>query len=193
MDHWHRPRIAPAERAAAERRAAASRARDNTPGGRGGSLSRSAARCASLAAALALTVGTLAPLGAQARPADTGFFATPSGNIVCLYLDGKGVPTALLECGIKSGLRPAPPRGADCRVLDYVGNRVILTVSGRAQPVACAGDAGPFAAPTTPPALAYGSRWRGGGLSCSSQRTGLTCRNPAGHGFFLSRAAWRSF
>jgi hypothetical protein len=143
--------------------------------------------------ALALLAGALAPLSAQARPANTGFFASPSGNIVCLYLDGKGVPSTLLECGIKSGLRPAPPRTADCRVLDYVGNRVTLSASGHAQPVACAGDAGPFASPTTPAKLAYGSRWRGGGLSCTSQRSGLTCRNAAGHGFFLSRASWRSF
>lgn len=198
MEDRRRPRFAAAElatfeRATARRRAGVSSVRVNSLGGRGHNRHARAAGLTSLVAALALAVGALAPLPAQARPADTGFFATPSGNIDCLYLDGKGVPTALLECGIKSGLRPAPPRGADCRVLDYVGNRVILTVSGRAQPVACAGDAGPFAAPTTPPALAYGTRWHGGGLSCSSQRTGLTCRNLRGHGFFLSRAAWRSF
>jgi hypothetical protein len=192
MNDRHGPRFLPAAKAAAARRGAGAGARgDLAARARSGRVAT--ARCARLAAGFALSLGALTPLAAQARPADSGFFATPSGNIVCLYLDGKGVAAALLECGIKSGLRPAPPRDADCRTLDYVGNRVILNLSGRAQPVACAGDAGPFASATAPPALPYGTRWRSGGLSCSSQRTGLTCRNPAGHGFFLSRAAWRSF
>jgi hypothetical protein len=41
--------------------------------------------------------------------------------------------------------------------------------------------------------LGYGKTWSGGGLRCTSAFKGLTCRNKSGHGFFLSRAHWRSF
>jgi len=131
--------------------------------------------------------------GAQAAAQATGFFETPSHNIVCLYGYGTHVPTPYLECGIASGLRPAPPRSApDCRVLDYTANRIALTPAGRPQPIACSGDAGPFADPSARE-LPYGTVWHGGGFSCASASSGLTCRNAAGHGFFLSRASWHGF
>ena len=131
---------------------------------------------------------------AQAASQSAGFFKTPSGNIVCRYGYGARIPSPLLECGIASGLRPAPPRsGRACKVLDYTPDRVALAPAGRPQPIACSGDAGPFADPAAARTLPYGAVWRGGGYSCSSARTGLTCRNAAGHGFFLSRASWHAF
>ena len=36
--------------------------------------------------------------------------------------------------------------------------------------------------------LRYGTTWRRNGLVCSSKAIGLRCSNPAGHGFFMSRA-----
>ena len=52
--------------------------------------------------------GVLAPCAAAlllSAPAvaATGFFATPSGNIVCPYTGGRSVPEPILECGIKAG------------------------------------------------------------------------------------------
>jgi hypothetical protein len=41
--------------------------------------------------------------------------------------------------------------------------------------------------------LAYGKTWRHGPFTCSSDVTGVTCRNRAGHGLFLSRQSWRAF
>src|SRR3954468_13908807 len=35
--------------------------------------------------------------------------------------------------------------------------------------------------------FAYGETWTAPGFSCNSQITGITCRNPNGHGFFLNR------
>jgi hypothetical protein len=43
------------------------------------------------------------------------------------------------------------------------------------------------------PILGYGRTWRRGGFACASRRTGVTCRNRAGHGFVLARERWRSF
>jgi hypothetical protein len=128
-----------------------------------------------------------------------GYFKTPSGNIQCDYGYGKG--PAYVRCGIRSGLKPPPPsRGPGCDV----PNRVVISQTGSASlaglsacPGEDEGDAGPFAGgqPGGPPVsvIGYGKTWNGGGLSCTSAVTGLTCRNKSGHGFFLSRERWRLF
>ncbi len=124
-----------------------------------------------------------------------GFFKTPSGNIQCEYQYGGNAPGGV-QCGIKSGLKPPPPRrGPGCSQ----SNRVSLAVTGRVQtgksicPGEDEGDAGPFAGGPTAFVLGYGKTWSGGGLSCTSAVSGLTCRNKDGHGFFLSRGNWRQF
>ena len=120
-----------------------------------------------------------------------GAFKTPSGNIVCGYgIDSFGA--ASIECGIKSGLKPPPPR-VSCTAGDLNDKRVSLTATGRAVPVTCAGDPGPFVSEATASVLGYGRTWSGGGISCTSESTGLTCKNRASHGFFLSRERWRTF
>ena len=139
----------------------------------------------------ALVVAAGAALGATASAARNGTFKTPSGNIVCGYVVAASARDTFVECGIKSGLRPAPRN--TCTDLDYSGKRVGLTATGRAVPVVCAGDPGPFLFAARAHVLAYGRTWRGGGITCTSRRTGLTCRNRGGHGFFLSRERWRKF
>jgi hypothetical protein len=37
------------------------------------------------------------------------------------------------------------------------------------------------------PILPYGTFWSADGIRCVSRSTGMTCRTPAGHGFFLER------
>jgi uncharacterized protein DUF6636 len=125
--------------------------------------------------------------------ASSGAFRTPSGNIVCAYSFDSS--PAYVSCGIKSGLKPRPSRAIerDCRFLGYQGNRIDLQSPGRAQPVPCAGDTGPFAYVNTKHVLAYGETLHGGGIRCTSRRAGLTCRNVQGHGFFMSRERWRVF
>jgi hypothetical protein len=41
--------------------------------------------------------------------------------------------------------------------------------------------------------LAYGRTFTSGPFRCTSQSAGLTCRNRAGHGWFLSRQSYRRF
>jgi hypothetical protein len=128
----------------------------------------------------------------------SGYFQTPSGNIQCVFgYRGAADVHAFVLCGIKSGLKPPPPsRGPRC----LVPNRVVVSHTGRASlagPSACPGepegDAGPFGGGPSVSPLGYGKTWLGGGLSCTSAVTGLTCRNKSGHGFFLSRESWRLF
>jgi hypothetical protein len=47
--------------------------------------------------------------------------------------------------------------------------------------------------PGKAPKLAYGKVWHDGPYKCSSAKKGLTCRNAAQHGFFLSRQSWNTF
>jgi hypothetical protein len=119
-----------------------------------------------------------------------GAFKTLSGNIVCGYAIGSD-GSASMECGIKSGLEP-PPRPIHCQAGDPNDKRVSLTATGRAVPVLCAGDPGPFLVEAKARVLGYGRTWSAGGISCTSATAGLTCRNRAGHGFFLSRERWRT-
>lgn len=105
-----------------------------------------------------------------AAPAEarTRHFQTPSHNIVCLYSSTE----PRLRCDVLS-------LNDTGFTLDrrHRGRRVHVTDSVN-EPRA--------------PALGYGTSRRFGPFTCTSRRTGLTCRSrPSGHGFFLSRASQR--
>jgi hypothetical protein len=112
-------------------------------------------------------------------------FATPSGNIICFASAGQH---GFIECEIKSGLVPRPPRdGCD---LDQPG--LSLSSTGPAKP-SCRSDPSPAWFDRQIPTLAYGTTWAGFGVSCLSESTGLRCTNRDGHGFFLARENWSTF
>jgi hypothetical protein len=113
-------------------------------------------------------------------------FQTPTRNIVCGGTNGS---QAWLRCDITSGLKPKPARPKSCE-FDY-GGTLTLSAKGRAR-IGCVSDA-VLPNPPKAPVLAYGKVWRHGPFRCKSARTGLTCRNKAGHGFFLSRQSWKRF
>jgi len=134
---------------------------------------------------LALTAALLIGLPGSAHAASSGFFKTPSGNIVCFWS-----PSAV-DCTIKSGLVPKPKK-RDCNGFgDYDSDRLSLGKSGKATPVVCAGDVGPVAGEDRAKVLAYGTTKHFGRLRCTSTQKGLTCRNKT-HGFFLSKARWKA-
>jgi Family of unknown function (DUF6636) len=145
-------------------------------------------------AALVLGIAVL-PVGAAhagARGAnDVAGFSTPSKNIGCQYARFAAQPNApalpaTLRCDIRSGLRPRPakPHGCD---LDW-GDSLEMRTRSRVS-VTCHGDT----ALGDRHILGYGKTWRHGGFTCVSRTTGLTCRNLAGHGFFMSRQRSRIF
>ncbi len=137
-------------------------------------MKRTAVALVAVAAGLAVT-GT--------ATAGISQFRMPSGNIGCLFDSSD----RYLRCDIWSGLKPTPPRPAGCDV-DW-GFSLNMTRKGRAR-ITCAGDT---ALDRRSRVLAYGSTWRRGGFSCTSRTTGLTCKNAAGHGWFMSRQSWRRF
>jgi hypothetical protein len=106
-------------------------------------------------------------------------FRTPSTNIGCIFSSEPGRGGPYLRCDIRSGLKPKPARSCTS---DWAGFE--LNMKGGARTV-CAGDT---VVNSRAKVLRYGSKWSGGGFTCTSRRTGLRCKNRSGHGFVLSRS-----
>jgi hypothetical protein len=135
-----------------------------------------------------LLAATLAGLGAAPVLAqDLELFRTPSDNIHCLFIDEGG--DIAVECELRQRAEgdPARPRPADCE-LDW-GSRFALAARGEAGLV-CHGDT--LLSPGSP-ILAYGETRAHTGITCHSEKSGLTCRNLDGHGFRLARAKQELF
>ncbi|BAY11264.1 DUF6636 domain-containing protein [Calothrix sp. NIES-2098] len=126
-----------------------------------------------------LTVGITSVSYAQTVPES---FVTPSGNIRCTVV---GENNDTLRCDIRSGLNPKPPQPyANYCEYDW-GGGFLLSEYGKPE-ILCVSDT--FDANYK---LSYGSTWQKSGFNCVSQKTGLTCINASGDGFFLSRESWK--
>jgi hypothetical protein len=104
---------------------------------------------------------------------------SPSGNIECnLWTNGKEE----LRCDMGALTYSFPEKPEDCPV-DW-GSSFGMFSTGSAE-VLCVGDTivGPQKV-----VLDYGLTVQYGSFSCTSEKTGLTCRNLDGHGFTLSKA-----
>lgn len=114
--------------------------------------------------------------------ADVSPFKTPSGNIECYIGTGDGPPD--LSCTIFSFTgTPNVPRPLSCS--GAWGHEYTLLARGPVR-MSCGGPGSKNAAPGVEVAP-YGVSADWGGISCTSERTGLTCKNADGHGFILSR------
>jgi hypothetical protein len=130
------------------------------------------------AALVALALAGAAALPAVAAGALTQF-QTPSRNIGCIGGSFEG--RQFLRCDISRTTVPDPPRPRTCTE-DY-GRAFEMSASGRPQRL-CHGDT----ALGGPRVLGYGRSLRIGPFNCTSRQAGLTCRNRAGHGWFMSVA-----
>jgi hypothetical protein len=143
-------------------------------------------------AALLACAAALALSGAAAAKTILPGFRSPSKNITCFYMAVQG---GLLQCQIAqadyakklTAYCNAPPIG-----VDWGGFSLGPTKKGL---VGCTG--GTLYDPGTQRivyiTLPYGKKWRRGPFTCLSQVTGVTCRNRAGHGLFISRESYRVF
>lgn len=122
---------------------------------------------------------TAAPTAAPtiAPPAGSDGFQSPTGGIQCLYFVDNGVQR--LRCLVKDSTAKLPKRPANC---DFDWEDIGLAETGRAYTV-CAGDtvAGNY------PSVAYGATWKRGVFTCTSAKSGVTCRNPSRRGFRVSK------
>ena len=131
-----------------------------------------------LTVAVALGALAAAPAAATALPG----FQTPSGNIHCMGYGGE------LRCDIRTTTNGRPQRPRRCE-FDW-GTAYATKRGWRRGRRLCVSDT------VYDPAhhkVAYGHSWAYAGVVCRSEARGLTCRNPGGHGFFLSQGSQRLF
>lgn len=133
---------------------------------------------------LALIAGTYERQSPEAEgaavPAEDVFFQTPSGNISCaMFGDGGG----FVRCDMQQLQQTYRQRPEDCD-LDW-GAVFGIAAESQAGELVCHGDT---LFGTNPMKLEYGRSVEAFGVLCTSEKTGLTCRNAAGHGFTLSKA-----
>ena len=130
----------------------------------------------------AAAVGAIGCLGLPTAGADLVGFTSPSGNIGCILAEGT------VRCDVAERDWAPPPRPSDCPDFTDYGQGITLGNTGRASFV-CAGDT----ALGSGPALPYGQFEAGGGVSCTSEPSGMRCSNSDGHGFTISRQDYTLF
>lgn len=131
---------------------------------------------------VSLALGVLAsPAGAQ----DYVAFHSPSGNIHCAIVGGD-FPGA--RCDMTELTPSFAQRPADCE-LDW-GSSFAVDPESREGYLACVGDT---VADPSGFVLGYGEEISVFDITCTSEKTGMTCTNPAGHGFSVSKAKQEVF
>lgn len=134
---------------------------------------------------IALVAGGALAAGAGAAGAAVQF-KTPSNNIGCY-----GTSTEV-RCDVRSSTGKRPPKPRACR-FDW-GTAFVLTRTGRGRGLCVSDTVLPYPGQTGVRTLAYGRSIRvNARITCTSRRVGLTCRNRAGHGFFLSKTRIRLY
>lgn len=143
--------------------------------------------CALVDAGAAAAMSLLLFLAAAAAPAQDIAIRSPSGNIHCLIsAKTHGQAAGEVRCDL-ADVAPTLPRPRDC-TLDWGGAYGVGTTGPAA--ALCVGDTirDPEAR-----VLGYGQSVRRAGITCTSAKDGVTCRNAEGHGFTVSRLRQRIF
>ncbi|MGL6210056.1 MAG: DUF6636 domain-containing protein [Paracoccaceae bacterium] len=112
-------------------------------------------------------------------------FQSPTGNIHCLIATGDYAEARCDMIELTPTYRQPPP---DCD-LDW-GSAFTVGLASRQGQLACVGDT---AINPDSIVLGYGKTLSLGGFDCTSEKTGMTCTNPGGHGFTLSKAKQRLY
>jgi hypothetical protein len=129
-----------------------------------------------------LTVLLLPAPSAQAQ--DLLFFRSPSDNIHCVISPYEGATCVLGVDHISYPRRPF-----DCDPDWDWGSTYMAPQFGPGMPV-CSNEG---VRVDGSPVLHYGSTITHAGITCRSERTGMTCVNAQGHGFTVARARQRVF
>jgi hypothetical protein len=119
-------------------------------------------------------------LSAPAHAQDALFFHSPSGNIQCMIATGDW---AVARCDMSDLTRSFTKAPADCQ-FDF-GSSFEVEPSARKGLVGCISDT---VANPDGLVLDYGKSISLGGFLCTSEKSGMTCTNPAGHGFTIAKA-----
>lgn len=132
-----------------------------------------------------LALFAFAVLAGPALADDYVPFHSPSGNIQCAIVTGD---FAQVRCDMAE-LTPSFTRQPNSREFDW-GFSFAVELDSRKGYLACVSDA---VADPGGLELGYGKQIDLGGFICISEKSGMTCTNPAGHGFAISKAKQRVF
>lgn len=134
---------------------------------------------------LSLALAFAALAAAPARADEYVAFLSPTGNIGCAIYTGGDYAEA--RCDLRE-LTPSyrkPPPGCD---FDW-GNSFAVGATGGGY-LACVSDSVFDPGALT---LGYGKSLTVGPFTCTSEKTGMTCLNPQGHGFKVAKAKQQLF
>ncbi len=120
---------------------------------------------------------TAAPTTASSALANG--FQSPTGGIQCRYFDDAAAGGTRMRCFVANSTARLPKQPTTC---DFDWEDVGLNATGRYYTV-CAGDS----VEGTYPVLAYGATWKRGVFTCTSAKSGVTCRNASRKGFRASK------
>lgn len=135
--------------------------------------------------------GSLFAAGAASATTPLPGIRSPTGNIRCFLVTGG---PALLLCSIAHSSYAAAlqarcmrPNGSG---VDWHGFALRAKGSGELN---CTGGIlyNPGKYRPRYATLPYGRSWHREAFTCDSRRSGVTCRNPRGHGIFVSRESYR--
>ena len=130
-----------------------------------------------------LSIALLLAFAASAPAATTfHFFHSPSKNIDCVIYNDNA------RCDLRAHSFKAPPRPKRCD-LEW-GSVVSVGKASKRGGFACVGDTARDPKAKT---LAYGKTIRAGSMHCTSRTDGIRCANGRGHGFLVSRQAYKLF
>lgn len=122
---------------------------------------------------------TSAPEPSATPEQEPEHFAAPSGNIVC------SISADSADCVIRS-FEYEPSDAADCP--DGAGGHLRIEPAGATMPC------DPLAVEGAVPELGYGDEITAQDYTCSSERSGVTCRHDGtGYGFTVARAGYELF
>ncbi|MGZ5841823.1 MAG: DUF6636 domain-containing protein [Xanthobacteraceae bacterium] len=142
--------------------------------------------------ATAILTAALAAIFALPAVAQDGAigFRSPSNNIHCQFFAGDTGKDddASIRCDLMQTNNRPLSRPRDCD-MEFGDAFEITGGAARGEPL-CHGDT---VKDDTLPILSYGQNWQRQGLTCRSEQSGVSCINPKGHGFELSRGAQRVF
>ncbi len=127
----------------------------------------------------------LALLASPAMADDYLAIRSPSGNIFCGLSSGDYAGVRCDMIALTPTNTTPPP---DCE-LDW-GSSFEVGPNDRKGALACVGDS---VADANALVLDYGKSVSLGTITCTSEKTGMTCVNGLGHGFSLSKAKQRLF
>ncbi|MFE3836953.1 DUF6636 domain-containing protein [Pseudogemmobacter sonorensis] len=113
-------------------------------------------------------------------------FRSPTGNISCeIVSDDLG---GYARCDLRELTMSFPQAPADCDA-DWGAYFAVREGGGKGRPI-CVGDA---VYNGNAIVLGYGQSISLGGVTCISERSGMTCTNRQGHGFTVARASQRVY